>query len=483
MRVQICKEIAALSIRGGYLLFGVSDTEKDAQGSAKICDLTDEQVKCLDEATIRDKFCRYFPNPGDMIAKCFSIEGKKLVVLLVEPCPAGFLIALKDIHDPSSGRFLLRKGEVYARHGSKSERWDQSDIPLIKEILNRDAIKKRSETLTEYAVSVKESSDYQKKAAGPISQLHWTLDQNTLDKMLLEQIRAGDTVPLLHLLEKTQRETEERLETIATDTVSEQECKQILEFYTTALVLTARYGSGDIYSVTVKHLRKIYGLGFDECGNTRFGSTKSVPMLWHQIGIEIFGVGAYLVRQELWEKAKELILQPLNSPNTDHYPNWLRHSITMAARNDLTGIQQKEGNLLRRINMIWQANELVNKQPFLRPEFKEGDERVLDSVCQFSLLFCVIALYFNENPDDRAAYYTDFAYFYDRRIETLATQLVTDQNMREVLGLTDLSRLASVLLSIQKAARQEGFSYDFDSLGDKANMFISKHTTPDQARN
>ncbi len=58
------------------------------------------------------------------------------------------------------------------------------------------------------------------------------------------------------------------------------------------------------------------------------------PRLWLEIGTWVESAGGLAVRLREWWAIRPLVLQPYTSGG-EHYNNWLRHSLTEAARANL----------------------------------------------------------------------------------------------------------------------------------------------------
>lgn len=126
--VELAADVAAFQFDGGYLVIGV-----DNFGSPT-GELTPAQLRLLDEATLRPKLERYLPGPIDLRVVQQQIDGNTVVLIRVGRHPDGFVIMKAD--GQTSEALVFRKGDVYMRHGTSSERWNQSDIPRIRQRLH-----------------------------------------------------------------------------------------------------------------------------------------------------------------------------------------------------------------------------------------------------------------------------------------------------------------------------------------------------------
>lgn len=137
--VELAKDAGAMMITGGYILIGAGD-QGEATGDA-------EHLELFDPATLHHKLAKYLPRRSVIRPAVHSYQGQSYVLLWVVPHPDGFCIFERDgtYMDGKHEKVVFRAGEVYARHDTRSERWDQDDIRVIKQRLRADADRARDQ--------------------------------------------------------------------------------------------------------------------------------------------------------------------------------------------------------------------------------------------------------------------------------------------------------------------------------------------------
>jgi hypothetical protein len=125
--LELVKDIAAFSAAGGYLVVGCDDS---AQPSGLV---TQAHTLLFDESRLRAKVRRYLPEPLTLRAACHEHDGARFVLVYVGPHPDGFVIVKAD--GQSVNGHVFRRGDVFVRHGTASERWDPHDFAQIKQAL------------------------------------------------------------------------------------------------------------------------------------------------------------------------------------------------------------------------------------------------------------------------------------------------------------------------------------------------------------
>jgi hypothetical protein len=130
--VELAKDVGAMMIAGGYILVGADDQGQPASQHARL-DL-------FDPATLHQKLARYIPEPFEIRAAMHAQQGQSYALVYVMPHQDGFCIFKQDGTHPhgKNQTIVFRAGEVFARHGTRSERWNQADIALIKRRVQAD---------------------------------------------------------------------------------------------------------------------------------------------------------------------------------------------------------------------------------------------------------------------------------------------------------------------------------------------------------
>lgn len=127
--LELVKDIAAFSAAGGYLVIGRDD------GGRPTGLVTEEHATRLDESRLRAKVKRYLPELLTLRTARHELDGDRFVLVYVGPHPDGFVILQDDGQTPNG--HVFRRGDVFVRHGTASERWSPNDFAQIKQaILN-----------------------------------------------------------------------------------------------------------------------------------------------------------------------------------------------------------------------------------------------------------------------------------------------------------------------------------------------------------
>lgn len=125
--VELASEHGALAARGGYLVVGADDRGRTT-GT-----LDARMAGLFDDATVRDKLGRYLPELELHVGR-HDYADRPIVVIAVMPHPDGAVVfAADDAYEHHGMQTVaFRKGDLFVRHGSKSERANQTDITRLR---------------------------------------------------------------------------------------------------------------------------------------------------------------------------------------------------------------------------------------------------------------------------------------------------------------------------------------------------------------
>ena len=138
--VELAKDAGAMMITGGYVVVGADD---HGRPSGDV-----QHPGLFDPATLHAKLAKYLPKPIEIRAAIHHHLGQSFAIIYFPPHQDGFCIFETDgTYQDSGGKMqtVFRHGEVFARHGTRSERWKQSDIAVIKRQLQAGADRVRDD--------------------------------------------------------------------------------------------------------------------------------------------------------------------------------------------------------------------------------------------------------------------------------------------------------------------------------------------------
>jgi hypothetical protein len=159
----------------------------------------------------------------------------------------------------------------------------------------------------------------------------------------------------------------------------------------------------------------------------------------------IFILGAYGVSHKRFEPLTTLVLQKPDSQ--DDYYYWLTHAGVMAARAELS-------DAFRGRSMIGPMSDAVRERPEFFGLFDENMDNVVNAMCQFDFLQCLLIAHATKNPDQS---YPNFGGYWNERTLPLVRELVTGGPARQALGAITDHELAYLLEQLDQLAGREFF--------------------------
>src|SRR6266545_6171104 len=174
--IELAKDVAAMRSNpdGGYIVVGA-----DNKGCV-VAGLTAELARHFDEATLRPKLEKYLTAPV-VHAACHEVDGQTVALIYVAPDPSGWCVIHTDgeYNDLATGKRIVvfRHGDVLVRHGTSSERWNDTDRErLVEQIISRRKEAWRREFGQELAAQASLTRTVDNLTLVPSASLSWQLD-------------------------------------------------------------------------------------------------------------------------------------------------------------------------------------------------------------------------------------------------------------------------------------------------------------------
>lgn len=458
--VELAKDVAAMQVEGGYIVVGADDSGRPTG------ELTKEQAKLFDEATLRSKLLRYLPEPFGLRTCVYDKDGNLIAAIATQANPAGFMVMKADGQYGSGKNItrVFRRGDVFVRHGTASERWAQHDIePITRRIVEARKEEWRKEYRGAVLGAIQVETAARTITEGSVSSFTWRLDAEAFDDALVELLRKNDILPVRALLDRMTRDAAVLLSSDDADSLGE--FRTLLNRLACLAANFLRFDRWELFTLAVKTAVNIYSYGFDAEGNPRsrrLSKTIPPPRLWLEVIIRVVALGAYAVRLENWKAVRTLTLQIPQDARYFYYGDktpWIRNAITRAAQANYFRHPQRDVTLMG--ELISLANQVADGEACLRPDLIEGDEGLLNSILQFDLL-SVLVVSNGEGVFNSSHAYPSFIFWDARRAEPVLVRLLADTRMQGELvgGGVDHAVLARVVQALDKVANERNMMWE-----------------------
>jgi hypothetical protein len=458
--VELAKDVAAMQSEsaGGYIVVGADDH------GTPVPALKPPLAKLFDEATLRPKLGRYLTEPFIVRCALHDIDGNAIALIYVGPSDHGWCIfkAYGEYEDQVGKKTtVFRTGDVFVRHGTSSERWNDFDRQrLIQQVVAQHKEAWRAELRDELAGIAERDPATRRLEELPSATVTWKIDAEGFDQVVTELMRRNDDIPLRQMLLKLPAEAAQLLNDGKT-----AELATLLDRLSSIGALALQFGRPEWLDRVLATFVAIYDLGFDASGYERNG--RSIVILWLDILAPVYGLGALAVRLGEWTAVRKLSDRRPRGEAFSRYGSWLRHALTMGLR--ANALDKSTG-------LIARAHNVIRTAETLHPDRSADDQAILDSLCQFDVLGCLVVIG-ERKSFDSGNFYPSFAGYYSRRAEPVIAQLVSDQAMRRVIFDGDDRFLADALTELLKRAAKESFRLGtWDGVDDQSIIrFIERH--------
>lgn len=410
--LELAKDIAAMQVEGGHLIIGADDR------GAATGRVSSSEAELFDESRLRAKLRRWIPEPFQVQSASHTVDANTFVIVHVSPNPAGFVVMADDGRWDNDKDLVFRRGDVYVRHGTASELWNQRDIDRI--VAKRVATEKdrwRAELADDMKkITTAESAHQITRASG--AAVSWQIDEATFDAAVLDLLRRDDDVPLRLLMLEAPAAAIRSQEDDAVDD-SRTALNRIAEVAALSLfVARPQWATSSSEALAVAYGRG--GAVADRVAQADF---------WMSVMARVFAIGGVAVRTENWPIVRALVeKQPRGIDN--YWKNWIRHAFTHAARAELP--RPNADGERRHLSFIEDGRAVAAELAATRLDHA-SDDASLDSIVQFDVLAALVAGVGGTTGREFKNYYPTFYLWYAHRAEPIVRRLIRDHGMRAAL--------------------------------------------------
>jgi hypothetical protein len=481
-RIELAKDVGALMIQGGYLVIG-------ADNSGSPLGLSPRQAKLLDQATLSDKLARYLPDGFEVRSAVHDLgdgaEHKQVVVIWVSPHPDGWCIFSQDGQYSVGGKTKLAfsRGDVYARHGSRSEPWAQADIAQARARLIAQEKESWRAEIADELLRIQRAATAQLAVVGPADAFTWQIDAAGFEAAAVEFIRRDDDVPVRRMLRGAQADALALL-----DAGKTADLVTLLDRLTTLAALGLELRRPTFFSMAVEPLLALYESGVT-LWDRQAAARPPVQQLWLRIAERLYGLGALAVRLQEWPTVRALAVASV--PSLEERAGgrtWHRHALTESSNARLLNEPRPEGGE-RTLSLLLFARAVAVSNPALRPDLPgdveselSGSDPLLASLCKFDLLVTVVSgvrVDAGTQSELLSVSYPNFGQFDDRRVGTLPRVLTSHTRERAtLLPEAPDEQVATVLDLASHAAQRAGAKFfGWEDFHDQSVMRFIEYNT------
>lgn len=474
-QAELTKDVGAMMIDGGYLVIGVDDDGAPVG-------IPEKQAADYDEAKLAGKISKYLPTGFEVRSAVHDLGSPgasvKVAIVWIAPHPDGWCVFTRngDYEVNNKAKVAFRAGEVYARHGSRSEPWHQTDIARARaRLVAREKDKWRAEVAEEVRRATVAASA-QAAASSASASYSWQLDSEAFQAATVEMLRRADDIPVRLMLRATEAEAK-----AFRDAGNEADFTTVLDRVTTLAALALDLERPQFFDQALGTFAVIFdGVIADRYAPTSRSAPTPVPAVTAALRISerLYALGALAVRLRRWRAVRQIALLPIPSLQAEtRGRSWHRHTLTEASRASL--LQHGENG--QKVSLLLFAHAAAAEHPVLHPDLhgdpSGGSDPLLTSLCQFDLLatvICGVDVRARTLQDLLRVSYPNFGQFDSRRSAGVVRPLLSGTPERaELLGDATDEDLALVLHFAHQAALEASRAYfGWDAFPDDVTQWI-----------
>lgn len=174
-------------------------------------------------------------------------------------------------------------------------------------------------------------------------------------------------------------------------------------------------------------------------------------------------LGALAHKMQKYEEVRELVVQrPVNGNESGL---WLRYTVTMASRGGVSDV-------LKGKSLIGPASEAIRQKPHVFTQFESNLDLVVNNMCQFDYLACVISLATTESA---FSCYPNFGAYYSHRTLPVVHDLIDEGRSRTAVPGVENGFLAEIIEKLGRLAGRAFFEVSgFDGYDQRVAEFLNR---------
>lgn len=441
---------------GGYILVGVNNDRTLALPAGAIADRA-----LFDGARLGDMVRKYIEGEVHVISQVHEVDGHEIVLIYLPHHRDGLPVPMSKL-----GQFVgsndkpvvvFREGDVLVREGAQN-------TPLRhahwNDLLARRDQRLREETRAQVDSLIAELASALRGggAAGPILvPLTVEMEDNTFGEGVVSHLEADSDVRLRQFLGH------------AVGLVSDLDKRRVALDKITILATHAMYFERD--AVAGRAINSLFD------AYTNLGHGDDAARL--DAITRVYVLGSLAVRLRNWNLVHDLALRPYPPSDATYvYSSWIRHGQVAASRAEL--FPKDKGGM-----MISAARVLMSERSTMRPDVPDSavpdpgalahDDALLNSLCQFDILYCLIVAAEGQHHGDG---YPAASAMQQERANPAFEVVARDSHARSAMFRTsDDRKIAKAIAGVFTAAKREslGFGGSWWSLPPFAQQFVTQN--------
>ncbi len=466
-QIEHVKDLIAMMslVDGGYIVVGVNGDGQPATDQEEI------DSRQFDSATLAQKVSAYVDGRVDIRSAIheLSVHGgvaRKVALIYAGPPPGDLPLVVKKQgeYTPAAGGspvVVMRIGQVIIRDGTLTAPlgalyWERI-LTRYRENVKAEA-RRDADALMSRVVALLEQAE--RGGGGTTTPIDLGMDLSTFAIAAASLVESGSASRLDQFLIPAAGEL--RAEISRADRSASQ---AILDRIFALAVMALLYGTVAQFERVIDAVADYYYAipQISDVVNNTSPAERDRASAWLDVVVRIYALGGLAVRQRKWLELRSLVLHPYSVSPTYRYASWIRHAGVSAARaNVLTASDAGNDLDLATAALISRARLVSIRTPELRPDLPYDvatSDTLLNSLCQFDILWCMIAQSATDRPQS-TDFYPSSSELDQYRADPAFVLVATDVRARQMLfpEMTD-AQIAEVMLYVFSAAENQSWNH------------------------
>lgn len=450
----VCDLVAMNNTEGGYIIVGISEIDNR---TFKVIGVDDTNLAIIKQENLQNWVDSYTDTTLKIYTKVHVYDDEHTLILISIPpslIPAIFNRdgQYSDIrHNRTHTKF--RQGELFVRHGAKSERAIYADWVQITEKIREDERRKVSE-IEGRNIEIITRLDTIIKLLGGIAPSKQRLNvfagtEREVEDRIIDLLSLQNPIIFKRSLNREFQDIIKYLSEQQNISSNEKLIENLNRKYLTFLirlfavwVALVEYGRTEL---SINLDEQIYML-YVKSNTLQFNSkVTEITPLWIQSKIIYIAIiiGAYAIYKGHAQNAK-LFINHFDLPESEFKDfSWIRS----------TQIKLVRVNQLKRKTITAVAFDFAKGNPYLVESFGAVED-LLNSICQFDFLYCINELILKRNC------YPSFGTLKKWRIEPIVEKMIETYNLGTWIPKLTEQQCVDVIKELDQYAHKE-FSFNY----------------------
>jgi hypothetical protein len=451
-RLGLVKDIIALANTGtgGYIVVGANEDGTAARDHSPV------DASRFDSADLAQAVARHVISAPIVSSQSHELDGWMFVLIHVAPSVSGLpcIISKSGEYQADKGmKVVLREGVLYLREGTRTVTGTDAHWTTLLSRYRGAVIAEAREGIDALIRKVVEGMG-ESVGGRQLLPLALEMDDETFTEALEPYLDTDDGQRRLRRFVRSVRAD------IGASNLDEAARANALNKLAVVAIQAVLADAQDTFEATITTLHEAYEATVE--GNDGDYGPAPRAAYWLDVALRLICIGAAALREEAWWAIVPLV----NRRGSSYHPGWIRHALVQASRAGLLSGGTREDAL-----MLVKARALAAAQPALCPDLRDvnavgegegfGDsDRLLNSMCQFDFMWCVVARLLNPEDGDSKLFYPSCAALFQDRTQPIIVRLATSSELREtIFEARKDSDWADAMKRVLQVAEQQSHQY------------------------